>query len=301
MTPADIYTMYTQVLGIDLSDAGSKNATPTDAQKLFWLNRFKDILSKRIWQFDPAITLNLNYALPGTNGCGFDLRDTRNPTVTKPVNEVLQLVVNGNRMRSLDTGQYGLGTFTVFDARFPKWRTDSTGTPIHAAEWGAGKILIYPPPSSDVKAASTHYVAGQYIAKDLAATTVSSGATSATQTLASTSGIAAGDTLYFASAGVYAVVSSVTNATVLVLASSITTTTSESVYSVPDIPSEIWMALVWGAVMLSSQPNITEGQQLQRLALYDKNMPELIADIEYQNRKAFFGMQRPYVDDYLLT
>lgn len=60
-------------------------------------------------------------------------------------------------------------------------------------------------------------------------TTVTTGATSATQTLGSTAGMQPGDVLYFATAAVNAIVSSVTNSTTVVLTASITTTTSEVV------------------------------------------------------------------------
>lgn len=61
------------------------------------------------------------------------------------------------------------------------------------------------------------------------ATTVGTGAASATQTLASTLGIVAGNTLYFATAGVFRTVLSVTNSTTLVLTATVTTTTGEAV------------------------------------------------------------------------
>lgn len=63
-------------------------------------------------------------------------------------------------------------------------------------------------------------------------TTVTSGASSATQTVGSTAGMTAGDTLYFATTAVAVVIASVTNATTVVLATSISTTTSEVVTKV---------------------------------------------------------------------
>jgi len=61
------------------------------------------------------------------------------------------------------------------------------------------------------------------------ATTVTTGATSATQTLGDTTGILAGDVLHFATANVNRTVQSVTNGTVLVLTQSVTTVDSEAV------------------------------------------------------------------------
>lgn len=60
-------------------------------------------------------------------------------------------------------------------------------------------------------------------------TTVTSGASSATQTVGSTVGMQAGDSLYFATTNAYRIVSSVTDATTVVLTATISTTTSEVV------------------------------------------------------------------------
>lgn len=64
---------------------------------------------------------------------------------------------------------------------------------------------------------------------DNTATTVTTGASSATQTVGSTAGMQAGDVLYFATTAVYAAVASVTNSTTVVLGTSISTTTAEVV------------------------------------------------------------------------
>lgn len=60
-------------------------------------------------------------------------------------------------------------------------------------------------------------------------TTVTSGASSATQTVGSTVGMQAGMSLYFATTNAFRIVSSVTNATTVVLTATISTTTSEVV------------------------------------------------------------------------
>lgn len=60
-------------------------------------------------------------------------------------------------------------------------------------------------------------------------TTVTSGASSATQTVGSTAGMQSGDGIYFATTNVVGIVSSVTNATTVVLTASISTTTAEVV------------------------------------------------------------------------
>jgi hypothetical protein len=60
-------------------------------------------------------------------------------------------------------------------------------------------------------------------------TTVTNGATSATQTLGSTAGMFPGKYIYFATAAVYRQISSITSATVVVLTASVTSTTGEAV------------------------------------------------------------------------
>jgi len=63
-------------------------------------------------------------------------------------------------------------------------------------------------------------------------TTVTSGTASATQTVGSTTGMSAGDTLYFVTAATTRVIESVTNSTTVVLTATVTTTTSEKVTKV---------------------------------------------------------------------
>ncbi len=63
-------------------------------------------------------------------------------------------------------------------------------------------------------------------------TTVTTGAASATQTVGSTTGMSAGDTLFFVGAQVSRVIASITNGTVVVLTASVTTTTGEKVAKV---------------------------------------------------------------------
>lgn len=65
------------------------------------------------------------------------------------------------------------------------------------------------------------------------ATTVTSGASSATQTVGSTSGMRPGDSLYFVTTNAYRIVSSITDATTVVLTATISTTTAEVVMKGP--------------------------------------------------------------------
>lgn len=64
-------------------------------------------------------------------------------------------------------------------------------------------------------------------------TTVTTGASSATQTVGSTDGMVAGMSLYFATTNAYRLISSITNATVVVLTATISTTTDEVVSEGP--------------------------------------------------------------------
>lgn len=66
-------------------------------------------------------------------------------------------------------------------------------------------------------------------------TTVTTGASSATQTVGSTAGMYVGMSLYFATTNAYRIVSSITNATTVVLTATISTTTSEVVTAGPYI------------------------------------------------------------------
>lgn len=64
-------------------------------------------------------------------------------------------------------------------------------------------------------------------------TTVTTGASSATQTVGSTAGMIPGMSLYFATTNAYRIISSVTNATTVVLTATISTTTAEAVSAGP--------------------------------------------------------------------
>lgn len=289
MTIADMITMYGQLLGFDLSDAGSKSNAPTDAQALVWLNRAQQTISKRIWQFDPFIPLNLSNPVANSNAMMFDLRDT-SVTVTKPVIEALRVIINGFPLLRYNSTNYGTAGLPYLEQMVPNWRIAPTGTPVYAFDASNSRIVLWPPPSVDVIAYTNNFIAGQYLARNLIETKVASGTTSATQTLVSTTDIRAGDLLYFATAGVFATVQSITNATVLVLTASITTTADELVYNTCDLPDELCPALVWSAVQLTAEPNMTEAMQMQRLALYDKHVPEQIQEIAYQNKRGQYDV-----------
>lgn len=113
----------------------------------------------------------------------------------------------------------------------------STGIPIREdLEAPATKIIPIDTPvrnrlprSTGSSTASSWYqqtsLGGGYGVK----TTVTSGASSATQTVGSTAGMQAGQSLYFAVSNAYRIVSSVTNTTTVVLTATISTTTAEAV------------------------------------------------------------------------
>ncbi len=69
------------------------------------------------------------------------------------------------------------------------------------------------------------------VASRLVNTTVTTGVASATQTVGDTTGMAQGDTLFFATANVTRTIASVTDATTVVLTASVTSTTGETVTS----------------------------------------------------------------------
>lgn len=97
-------------------------------------------------------------------------------------------------------------------------------------------------------------------------TTVTSGTTSATQTVGSTAGMQPGVSLYFATAGVYAIVSSVTNSTTVVLTASITTTTNEVVTQAPY--SELGQNPVQAFFGESSAPATASASYTKKTATY---------------------------------
>lgn len=106
------------------------------------------------------------------------------------------------------------------------------------------------------------------------ATTVTTGASSATQTLGSTNGIKAGDVLYFATTAVYAAVASVTSATVLVLGTSISTTTAEAV-TVYGLSGSFWA----GATPQTATETPFSSAQMVQLAKIVRASPSMYHNI----------------------
>jgi hypothetical protein len=99
--------------------------------------------------------------------------------------------------------------------------------PSQEEEWGmANHCYVLP--------IEIFYITPEYLNTN---TTVTTGATSTTQTVGSTSGMFVGQRLYFITANVSRIISSITDGTHVVLTASVTTTTGETVMS--DITDDI--------------------------------------------------------------
>ncbi len=97
-------------------------------------------------------------------------------------------------------------------------------------------------------------------------TTVTTGASSATQTVGTTAGMLAGSILYFNTAAVFRVVSSVTNSTTVVLTSSISSTTNEVVDVYTAFPTTLYIGLFTATPGLSGGGTEVSGNAYARQA-----------------------------------
>lgn len=100
-------------------------------------------------------------------------------------------------------------------------------------------------------------------------TTVSSGTASATQTVGSTAGMSAGSSVYFVTAAAFRTVSSVTNTTVFIANSSVTTTTGEVVLAGNFTKRGFWVhnVILGGTPVkdyMGTEPGLYTVEQLDR-------------------------------------
>ena len=141
----------------------------SDAQAVTLLNRAQAIISRYIFQVDPAIVFT-----PTVNSSTQNLFDTTTPVVTKKVIKVLHVVINGAPLYAPAKGGTrrvpGVYDFQDFLMQYPNWTQDAGGTPAQAVAYGEGKIILYPKPTSVF---SNCYICGQYLAADLSAAALS--------------------------------------------------------------------------------------------------------------------------------
>lgn len=138
--------------------------SPTDAEVVELLNWALRILSRKLWLVDPSIVITL---VAGTQS--YDLRSA---SLSRDVWLCLRAYINGSPLLDWQGEQVGLWTLEEMEATNPTWRAAANGTPT-AAMVIDRKIYFYLKPSSTVVSTGSNYVAGCYLAADLAAGSLS--------------------------------------------------------------------------------------------------------------------------------
>ncbi len=286
MFTSQIMTLLKSLLSYDLDSRVSQDSAPTNAQMLDDLNYAKDIISKNIFQYNPSIVLTLTAQSNALNP--INIRDLS--VVSGRVLRPLQVIIN-NRTLTDSKGQRGTWAVTELNNYIPTWRSDGAGVPYIAATVSNDKIVLYPAPSQAVVDTGGNYISGLYLAADMVVpTTVTSVATSATQTVGSTNGMVAGMNIYFDTAGVSRVIQTVNSPTSITLTASLTTTTAEVCSSEPDIPDEIRPAIAYLAAVITSEISASEEEQMVRLQAYDARVARAIEKIARENKNAQLDM-----------
>lgn len=136
----------------------------TAEQALIQINLALRTLSKKLKQWDSLITVTL---VAGTRS--HSLRATA--VFARKVIMPLYLVINGNPLMDASGNQPGFYTVNEADRYLGKWREADTGNVTAAVLSGNEKITYVAPPSQAIVDAGQNYIAGTYLAEDLAALT----------------------------------------------------------------------------------------------------------------------------------
>lgn len=161
MILTDAIQLVKDLTQIDLGNFSGE--APSNANITAQINRARREVSRRIFIFDPSVTLTLTASEPKYN-----LR-TYTSVVSRPVIRPYHVIISGNPLLERHGCNYGLWTWDELNRSYPGWRTDTAGTPTKAA-WTGPELILHPAPDSTVAALSTHYIAGQVLSKDLSAT-----------------------------------------------------------------------------------------------------------------------------------
>ena len=134
----------------------------TSDQALLQINWALRTISKRLKQWDGLIVWTLT---AGTRSYLY-----RNTSVfSRKIVNPLYVVINDQPLLDANNKRAGLWTMAEADRIIPGWRNVSNGKPYACVMSGSEKLtLVYPPDQATVDAGAS-YVAGTYLAADLAA------------------------------------------------------------------------------------------------------------------------------------
>lgn len=140
-------------------------ASPSSAELTAQVNWAIRLFSKRTFcNFDPEITFTLT-----ASTSLYDCRDVSAPAVvSRKILLPLFVTINGAVLRSPSGRFGGLWSFSQLTRSNPGFQTEDSGTPTRAIWLPNNKMLLSVPPDADVVTAGENYIAGAYLAADMA-------------------------------------------------------------------------------------------------------------------------------------
>jgi hypothetical protein len=164
MTLAQIRTMVTSHT-TDFQLDNYVSAAPTDAELTAQVNWAIRLFSKRTFcNFDPEITFTLT-----ADTALYDCRDVSAPAVvSRKVLLPLFVTINGTVLRDFSGRAPGLWSFNQLLRTNPMYQTEDSGRPTRAVWLPGNKMLLSAPPDAGVVSDGDNYIAGAYLAADMA-------------------------------------------------------------------------------------------------------------------------------------
>lgn len=155
MTLVQLRTRVSQLLAFDLDNfASDASGTVADADLTIQINWALRLLSKKLFLYDPSITLTL-----GAGTQTYDLRNTSTSSFSRIVLWVHYVIIGGVSLLDYHGTEPGTWTMPQLQKRHDAWRTDSSGTVLRAVQADRA-LILHPKPSAT---GSNNFVAGRYM------------------------------------------------------------------------------------------------------------------------------------------
>lgn len=136
-------------------DSGHFNQAPSIDESLMLLNWAMGVLAEKARPEDHSVILRLS------EGQGnYTYLDKE--SFSRRVIDIKTVYING-RPLSNRAGKIGLWSISELDRCFPSWRLSSSGTPRCAAQYGRGKVALFPKPNQEAVMQGNHYVYAEIV------------------------------------------------------------------------------------------------------------------------------------------
>lgn len=166
MTTQELIDLYKLLTDYDLDQRGGN----TNSAIVLVLNEALRNIAKSMTIIDPLLALNLN----NDDGGAYPKYHLANATATtKQVLELYTVTINGFTLLSPDRTRPGTWTFPEFEACYPSWMAATASTPVVGVWMNAAELLIWPPPSAEIKASTKNYICAKVLPPNLSAAALS--------------------------------------------------------------------------------------------------------------------------------